>query len=57
LDSAKELIEGGFADTPNRNVFDRDQARQLRADGRSIRQIAAELGESPMTIQRAVVAS
>jgi DNA invertase Pin-like site-specific DNA recombinase len=40
-----------------RNVFDRERARRLRKDGWSIRQIAAELGQSPMTIQRAVVAS
>ena len=40
-----------------RNVFDRDRARRLRADGWSIRQIAAELDQSPMTIQRAVAAS
>ena len=40
-----------------RNVFDRDRARRLRADGWSIRQIAAELDQSPMTIQRAVSAS
>jgi DNA invertase Pin-like site-specific DNA recombinase len=39
-----------------RNVFDRERARQLRADGWSIRQIAAELDQSPMTIQRAVSA-
>jgi DNA invertase Pin-like site-specific DNA recombinase len=40
-----------------RNVFDRDRARRLRADGWSIREIAAELEQSPMTIQRAVTAS
>jgi DNA invertase Pin-like site-specific DNA recombinase len=40
-----------------RNVFDRDRARRLRADGWSLRDIAKELGQSPMTIQRAVVAS
>jgi DNA invertase Pin-like site-specific DNA recombinase len=40
-----------------RNVFDRERARRLRKDGWSIRQIAAELGQSPMTIQRAVSAS
>ena len=39
-----------------RNVFDRERARRLRKDGWSIRQIAAELGQSPMTIQRAVSA-
>jgi DNA invertase Pin-like site-specific DNA recombinase len=39
-----------------RNVFDRDRVRGLHADGWSIRQIAAELGQSPMTIQRAVSA-
>ena len=40
-----------------RNVFDRDHARQLKAQGWSIRQIAAELGQSAMTIQRAVTAA
>jgi DNA invertase Pin-like site-specific DNA recombinase len=40
-----------------RNVFDRGRARRLQAQGWSIRQIAAELGQSPMTIQRAVSAS
>jgi DNA invertase Pin-like site-specific DNA recombinase len=39
-----------------RNVFDRDRARRLKAKGWSIRQIAAELGQSAMTIQRAVSA-
>ena len=40
-----------------RNVFDRDHARRLKADGWSIRQIAAELGQSAMTVQRAVTAA
>jgi DNA invertase Pin-like site-specific DNA recombinase len=40
-----------------RNVFDRDRALRLRADGWSLRAIAEELGQSPMTIQRAVAAS
>ena len=39
-----------------RNVFDRDHARRLKAKGWSIRQIAAELGQSAMTRQRAVTA-
>jgi len=39
-----------------RNVFDRAKARKLRADGWSIRAIATEFGQSPMTIQRAVSA-
>jgi len=37
-----------------RNVFDRERARRLRADGWSLREIAEELDQSPMTIQRAV---
>jgi DNA invertase Pin-like site-specific DNA recombinase len=40
-----------------RNVFDRDHARRLKAEGWSIRQIAVELGQSAMTIQRAVTAA
>ena len=40
-----------------RNLFDRARARRLRAEGWSIRQIAAELGQSAMTIQRAVSAA
>jgi DNA invertase Pin-like site-specific DNA recombinase len=36
-----------------RNVFDRERASRLRADGWSLREIAQELGQSPMTIQRA----
>ena len=40
-----------------RNRFNRERARQLKAEGWSIRRIAAELGQSPMTIQRAVTAS
>jgi DNA invertase Pin-like site-specific DNA recombinase len=40
-----------------RNVFDRERARRLRADGWTIRKIAEELDQSPMTIQRAVTAS
>jgi DNA invertase Pin-like site-specific DNA recombinase len=39
------------------NVFDRDRARRLRAAGWSIRQIAAELDQYPMTRQRAVSAA
>jgi IS30 family transposase len=37
-----------------RNVFDREHARRLRADGWSIRQITGELGQSAMTIHRAI---
>ena len=53
------LRRRGQADKLGRKriVFDRERARRLRKDGWSIRQIAAELGQSPMTIQRAVSAS
>jgi DNA invertase Pin-like site-specific DNA recombinase len=37
-----------------RNVFDRERARRLRADGWSLRQIAGELSQSAMTIHRAI---
>jgi Resolvase, N terminal domain/Helix-turn-helix domain len=52
------LRRQGQADKLGRrpNVFDRARAQKLRADGWSIRQIAAELEQSPMTIQRAVSA-
>jgi DNA invertase Pin-like site-specific DNA recombinase len=40
-----------------RNVFDRAKARKLRAEGWSIRAIAEELGQSPMTVQRCVSAA
>src|SRR5215831_18198172 len=53
------LRRQGQADKLGRkhNVFDRERARRLRAEGWSIRQIAEELEQSPMTIQRAVIAS
>ena len=39
-----------------RNVFDRDRALRPRADGWRLRRIAGELGQSAMTIERAVAA-
>src|ERR1019366_1483490 len=40
-----------------RIVVDRQKARQLRAEGHSVRDIAAELGVSPMTAQRILAVS
>jgi DNA invertase Pin-like site-specific DNA recombinase len=41
----------------SRKIIDRAKARLLRQQGRSVRQIAAELGVSTMTVQRIVKAT
>jgi DNA invertase Pin-like site-specific DNA recombinase len=37
-----------------RLVIDRENARRLRREGRSVREIAAEMGISPATAQRII---
>jgi putative DNA-invertase from lambdoid prophage Rac len=50
---AEAKRQGKHCGRPKR-VFRRDEAMRMRAEGRSIRQIAATLGVSAMTVQRAV---